>query len=752
MVAGECRPIFNAHLMLLFMCGVVAFAVNPSTGALSLPSAAAQIAEYQPMWGITLQDREAVREVFSEEGIARFEFERSFQQVGFRIDATHLDGFAARSLNGDGKWSAWQAVDIYFREGVIYNGLFLPHEPTRAIEVRGGEAIEFARIEFSEQVRARQPLIRRYEPTNPVEPAEPAYPGELDPSTMIQGRAPAEMVTSRHEWRAIDPDKICNNVVIPNRMTFHHTAGSNSDADPHARMRSTQSYHINDRGWCDIGYHFIVARNGEILQGRSRANRPGAHVEGQNDGNLGVGIFGNYVSVEPPEQVLDSVARIYHWVHETYGVPLSREVIKGHREWPGTATECPGNMGLPKLDVIVERANDLARGLPPIEVGLGLSVEGLDDFYRSQSSAEILDALEGDEFQIEITIMNDSQAALESVEFALEFGEPAFELLRITLDGDELEIPEVGQALNIGTLPRASTSVLALKFVARRYNLGEVEPGTVNIWVKNIDGLYKQDVFGERPALNLLGGRALEAQVSIDILSRREWHFDGEAADDFEGWTATGEPAVAAFFVKTDVGALTQILAHQGGGLLAPEWTTIDADRMDEFVLRLRSYDGPHVVALQWAAEGEGFDASRQVRFQAPGDGEFHTLVVPLADHPHWSGEVRRLHLTLLDELWSESRFVGRYEVDQIYFQSQERGIVGSETLELAEIEPAAMVHRGLIGPRLGYDAGEGPLVGSNMGCRTSGGEMPAGLGLFLGALLLFRARRRCFSRDQLAA
>lgn len=695
--------------------------------------------DYLPRWGMTLGDKEAVREVFSDDGFARFEFDRPFQQVGLQIDATDVQGLASRSLNLDGEWSDWEPVDIYFSEGVIHNGLVLPGGPTKTIEFRGGESIEFARIEFSAQVQARQPLIRRYEPASPVDPGAPV---ERDPAAMMQGRAPAEMVTSRHEWRAIDPDKICNSVVIPNRMTLHHTAGANDDRDPHARMRSTQSFHLNDRGWCDIGYHFIVARNGEILQGRSRANRPGAHVAGHNDGNMGVGMFGNYVEVDPPDHMLDSVARIYRWAHETYGVALNRDVIKGHREWPGTATQCPGNKGLPKLDVIVERA--LALGQPEVDVSLELVVEGLDDFYRSQSSLGVPDALEGDQFQVELTIQNDSREPLENVELAIEAGDPAMELVKITFNGEELEIPPRGRVLKIGKLPAESSSSVVFELVAERYNFGGAQPRSFNVWVKNIEDVYHQDAFGESPMVNLLGERVLEAQATIDILSGREWHFNGEGTDDLEGWQAIGGDAVRSLGLDPDQGVLSQRLAYIGGGIVAPPWTSIDADRLDELVLGLRSYDGPHVLALRWAQTDQPFDESRQIRFQAPGDGTLHTLVVPLGAHPEWKGEVRRLSLVVLDELWSEAEFVGRYEIDQLYFQSRERELVGSETLELADLEPATMVHRGLVGPRLAYDDGEGPVVGSNFGCAQGGGQTSLSFfAVMWGVVLLFARRRK---------
>lgn len=56
-------------------------------------------------------------------------------------------------------------------------------------------------------------------------------------------------------------------------------------------------FHIQSRGWDRIGYHFVIHRNGDIDSRHNKTffrglNEPGAHVEGHNDGNLGVCLVG----------------------------------------------------------------------------------------------------------------------------------------------------------------------------------------------------------------------------------------------------------------------------------------------------------------------------------------------------------------------------------------------------------------------------------------------------------------------------
>ena len=45
------------------------------------------------------------------------------------------------------------------------------------------------------------------------------------------------------------------------------------------------------RGWLEIGYHFVIRRDGKVELGRS-IMRAGAHVKGYNDMSLGICLIG----------------------------------------------------------------------------------------------------------------------------------------------------------------------------------------------------------------------------------------------------------------------------------------------------------------------------------------------------------------------------------------------------------------------------------------------------------------------------
>lgn len=49
------------------------------------------------------------------------------------------------------------------------------------------------------------------------------------------------------------------------------------------------------RNWSDIGYHYLIDRDGTIIEGRP-LDRVGAHVKGHNTGTIGISLFGGHGS------------------------------------------------------------------------------------------------------------------------------------------------------------------------------------------------------------------------------------------------------------------------------------------------------------------------------------------------------------------------------------------------------------------------------------------------------------------------
>lgn len=73
------------------------------------------------------------------------------------------------------------------------------------------------------------------------------------------------------------------------RKIVIHCADTFHDMDVNAEW--VRNIHVNENGLRDIGYHYVITRNGEVENGRDEAVA-GAHVRGHNANSIGVCLIG----------------------------------------------------------------------------------------------------------------------------------------------------------------------------------------------------------------------------------------------------------------------------------------------------------------------------------------------------------------------------------------------------------------------------------------------------------------------------
>ncbi|WP_122082599.1 N-acetylmuramoyl-L-alanine amidase [Vibrio coralliirubri] len=96
------------------------------------------------------------------------------------------------------------------------------------------------------------------------------------------------------------------------------------------------------RGWRDVGYHFVIRRNGDVQLGRP-LSQTGAHVEGHNKGNIGICLVGGCNADLQPEDNFTLAQRkalfgLMAALQEQF--LISDENVKGHKDW-GVNKACP---------------------------------------------------------------------------------------------------------------------------------------------------------------------------------------------------------------------------------------------------------------------------------------------------------------------------------------------------------------------------------------------------------------------------
>ncbi|MFD6167188.1 DUF4214 domain-containing protein [Oerskovia sp. NPDC060287] len=213
-----------------------------------------------------------------------------------------------------------------------------------------------------------------------------AYRGTA-PRTVLAA-APAVNVITRAQWgaraEACTPD-VAQRLVA---AVVHHTAGSNNystAAQAMQMIRNDQAYHIGTRGWCDLGYNFVVDKWGNIYEGRAGSlERPviGVHAGGFNTSTVGISMLGDYSTVTPSAATVDAVSRLASIRLAAYGINPQGSVsyttgggensrypagstavlptIFAHRDTAFTA--CPGQAGYNQMGTIRAIASSYSYG------------------------------------------------------------------------------------------------------------------------------------------------------------------------------------------------------------------------------------------------------------------------------------------------------------------------------------------------------------------------------------------------------
>jgi hypothetical protein len=197
---------------------------------------------------------------------------------------------------------------------------------------------------------------------------------------VVLGAAAAVPLTARPAAAAVDQPSIANCATWgarppsssaiavlqnrPNKIIVHHTAFPNStdysQAHAFANSRDIQNLHMDTNGWGDSGQHFTNSRGGWLTEGRhgslyallhGQTMVQGAHCVGQNTQAIGIENDGNYVDVQPPQALWNSLVTFCAFTCQQYGIPATE--IYGHKDFNNT--QCPGLLHgrLPELRAAV---------------------------------------------------------------------------------------------------------------------------------------------------------------------------------------------------------------------------------------------------------------------------------------------------------------------------------------------------------------------------------------------------------------
>lgn len=115
-------------------------------------------------------------------------------------------------------------------------------------------------------------------------------------------------------------------------IVVHHSATTGGSVEAFRR------YHVQNNGWADIGYHFVITNGSGGADGQLHVGRPadkvGAHAPGRNDRSIAICLVGTDRFTDRQKETLTGVLVV---ICEHFKIFPSAKTIQGHHE------KCPGD-------------------------------------------------------------------------------------------------------------------------------------------------------------------------------------------------------------------------------------------------------------------------------------------------------------------------------------------------------------------------------------------------------------------------
>lgn len=282
----------------------------------------------------------------------------------------------ARGYDENGLYSSWLPAHYTFSEGALRVARADFERPMQAVQIRmlAGDIEHIQALTYA----AVQPIDEAR-----IDDSDPAASVDFQlhlPAT--QNWALLDDVRPRSDWEA--RDTLCNQSdPVKTRISIHHTVSAADDEPGYpARLRALQAYHMDVRGFCDLGYHMVVTIDGTVWEGRD-ASLQGAHVYGNNPQNLGISLMGCFDSSEdcrpfppqePPTELIDGLVDVVARASAFYELGITVNTVLGHRDNPDQSTACPGDQVWQRLDEIrsaaIERRDAQIVDAGPVDAGI----------------------------------------------------------------------------------------------------------------------------------------------------------------------------------------------------------------------------------------------------------------------------------------------------------------------------------------------------------------------------------------------
>lgn len=159
--------------------------------------------------------------------------------------------------------------------------------------------------------------------------------------------ADSPVIISRKDWQAKEPVGQGKEHQIK-FITIHHTATlQKKDVSIEKKMQNLQSFSQGESRlasgklkpvWFDIPYHYYIAVDGKIAEGREIKFVGDTNTEYDPTGHALIVLEGNFETEQPSKNQQKALDELVVWLASKYQVSTAE--IKGHNAFAATA--CPG--------------------------------------------------------------------------------------------------------------------------------------------------------------------------------------------------------------------------------------------------------------------------------------------------------------------------------------------------------------------------------------------------------------------------
>ena len=182
----------------------------------------------------------------------------------------------------------------------------------------------------------------------------------------------APVIIKRSEWDPTPPKRCCASYDQPIKKVLKWIVVHHSDFTDAPGPLAIKEYHLQVSGFSDIGYHFVIAADGTIYEGRSlqlMGSHAGITVEGKKDrhkdpdyGSIGVVLDGQYSQADPTPQQIQALFSLVPHLRKRFHIRADHVI--GHRDvkpvlddargltFVGELKDCPGEGGMKLVEIL----------------------------------------------------------------------------------------------------------------------------------------------------------------------------------------------------------------------------------------------------------------------------------------------------------------------------------------------------------------------------------------------------------------